>query len=61
MNTAIPCLYKVVSQMAGKVCSNVLLNSSDKSVTSLITWDRGGEWQSIPLTAEQCKGVGEVS
>ena len=28
-----------------------------KTLTTVITHDRGGEWKTIPLTPEQCKEV----
>ena len=34
-----------------------LLFVSDNSVTTVISHDRGGEWKTIHLTEEQCKGV----
>jgi len=34
-----------------------LFFASDKSVTTVISHDRGGEWKTLPLTEEQCNGV----
>lgn len=39
------------------ICSPFLCNSSDKSITSMISFNRGGEWSTIPLADEQCKNV----
>ena len=30
---------------------------SDNSITTMISFNRGGEWNTIPLTEKQCKGV----
>ena len=30
---------------------------SDNTVTTVISHDRGGEWKTIHLTDDQCKGV----
>jgi len=34
---------------------------SDKSVTTLISHDRGGEWKTLYLTEEQCKDTAKAS
>ncbi|CAH3016922.1 unnamed protein product [Porites evermanni] len=46
--------FKVESMKGTYLTSRM---NSDNSVTSLISYDRGGEWKLIPLTEKQCEGV----
>ena len=49
------CRYSSDSNISFKFL--LIMVISDNSVTSLISHDRGGEWKTIHLADEQCKGV----
>ncbi|KAJ7388869.1 Sortilin [Desmophyllum pertusum] len=46
--------YKVESMRGTYLTSRM---NDDNSVSTLISYDRGGEWKTIPLTKEQCNGA----